>query len=64
VTVTVRHLGTRRLTRRERTLEAPGTVQARLGILRAGTYRLRVTYAGDSQHLGERQSTTFAVRQR
>jgi hypothetical protein len=64
VTVTVRHLGTRRLVRRERTLDAPGTLQARFGILPTGTYRLRVAYAGDGQHLGERHSATFAVRQR
>lgn len=64
VTVTVRHLGTRKPTRRTRTFDAAGTVRARFGILRAGTYRLRVSYAGDGQHLGERRSQRFTVRQR
>jgi hypothetical protein len=64
VTVTVRHLGTRKLTRRARTLDATGAVLARFGILRTGTYRLRVAYAGDSQHLAERRSEKFTVRQR
>ena len=64
VTVTVRHLGTRKLTRRERTLDATGAVQARFGILPTGRYRLRVAYAGDSQHLGQRYSTKFGVGQR
>lgn len=64
VVVTVRHLGNLKLTRRERTLDATGALQARFGILPTGTYRLRVTYAGDGQHLMERHSETFAVRQR
>ncbi len=64
VTVTVRRLGTGKVTRRERTLDATGAAQARFGILRTGTYRLRVTYAGDSQHLTERHSEKFTVRQR
>lgn len=64
VTLTVRHLGTRRLTRRERTLDATGAVQARFGTLPSGGYRLRVAYAGDSQHLGQRYVTKFAVGQR
>jgi hypothetical protein len=64
VTVSVRHLGTRRLTRRERTLDGAGTLLARFGILRPGPYRLRVSYGGDTQHLGEAYSQKFAVRQR
>lgn len=64
VTVTVRHLGTGRTMRRERTLDGAGAAVARFGTLRAGTYRLRVSYAGDAQHLAERVSTKFAVRQR
>ena len=64
VTVTVRHLGTGKTTRRERTLDGAGTVLAGFGKLRAGGYRLRVTYAGDAQHVTERVSTRFAVRQR
>ena len=64
VSVTVRHLGTGKVTRRERTLDQAGAATARLGILRTGRYRLRVTYAGDAQHLAERHSEKFAVRQR
>ena len=64
VIVTVRHLGTRKLTRRERTLDSTGAASARFGVLRTGTYRLRVTYVGDSQHLSERHSERFTVRQR
>ena len=64
VTVTVRHLGTGRTTRRERTLDGAGAAVARFGTLRAGSYRLRVSYAGDGQHVTERVSTRFAVRQR
>ena len=64
VTVTVRHLGTRKLTRRERTLDATGAALARFGILRTGTYRLRVVYAGDSQHLREKYVDRFTVRRR
>lgn len=64
VTVTVRHLGTRKLTRRERTLDATGAATARFGILRTGTYRLRVTYAGDAQHTARRHTEKFTVRQR
>ena len=37
VTVTVRHLGTGKVTRRERTLDPAGAATARLGILRTGT---------------------------
>ncbi len=64
VTVAVRRLGTAKRTSRERTLDATGAAQSRFGILRTGTYRLRVTYAGDSQHLTERHSEKFTVRQR
>ena len=64
VKVTVRHLGTRKRARRERTLDAAGMVVARFGTLRTGRYRLRITYAGDSQHLTERHSERFTVRQR
>ena len=64
VTVTVRHLGTGRTTRREKTLGGAGTVLAGFGTLRAGSYRLRVSYAGDAQHLAERYSERFTVRQR
>lgn len=64
VTVTVRHLGTRKLTRRVKTLDPTGTVLARFGILRVGTYRLRVSYAGDAQHLAARRTAKFTVRQR
>lgn len=64
VTVTARHLGTGRVVRRVRTLDAAGAATARLGILRTGAYRLRVSYAGDAQHLAERHSERFTVRQR
>lgn len=64
VTVTARHLGTGRVTRRERTLDPSGAVTARLGILRTGAYRVRVTYAGDAQHLASRETEKFSVRQR
>ena len=64
VTVTVRHLGTGRTTRRGGTLDGAGAAVARFGTLRAGGYRLRVSYAGDAQHVTERISTRFAVRQR
>ena len=64
VTVSVRHLGTGRTIRREKELDAAGTVLARFGTLRAGSYRLRVSYAGDTQHLTERHSSRFGVRQR
>ncbi len=64
VTVTARHLGTGKVTRRERTLDPSGAATARLGILRTGTYRVRVTYAGDAQHLASRETEKFTVRQR
>ena len=64
VTVTARHLGTGKVIRRERTLDPSGAATARLGILRTGTYRLRVTYAGDAQHLASRETEKFTVRQR
>ena len=64
VTVTARHLRTGKVTRRERTLDPAGAATVRLGILRTGTYRLRVAYAGDAQHLAARLSERFSVRQR
>lgn len=64
VTVTARHLGTGKVTRRERTFDPSGAATARLGILRTGTYRLRVTYAGDAGHLPTRSTEKFTVRQR
>ena len=64
VTVTARHLRTGKVTRRERTLDPSGAATARLGILRTGAYRLRVSYAGDAQHLAQRHSERFTVRQR
>ena len=64
VTVTARHLGTGKVTRRQRTLDPAGAATARLGILRTGRYRLRVTYAGDAQHLPTRYTEKFTVRQR
>lgn len=64
VTVTARHLGTGKVTRKERTLDPTGAATARLGILRTGRYRLRVTYAGDAQHLAARYTEKFTVRQR
>lgn len=64
VSVSVRHLGTGKVVRRARTLDQAGAAVARLGILRAGRYRLRVAYAGDGQHLAARRSSTFTVRQR
>jgi hypothetical protein len=64
VTVTVRHLGTGKVIRRARSLDGAGAATARFGILRTGTYRLRVTYAGDSQHHAARQAEEFIVRQR
>ncbi len=63
VTVTVRR-GTGRIIRREKTLDGAGTVLARFGTLRAGRYRLRVSYAGDAQHRAERHVERFTVRQR
>lgn len=64
VSVTVRLVGTRKVTRRVRTLDAAGSATARLGVLRTGRYRLQVTYAGDAQHLEQRHAETFTVRQR
>lgn len=64
VTVTARHLRTGKVTRRERTLDPTGAATARLGVLRTGRYRLRVTYAGDAQHLAARYTEKFTVRQR
>lgn len=45
-------------------LDGAGVALAELGRLRKGTYRLAVTYVGDSQHLGERRFGRFRVRQR
>lgn len=64
VSVTVRRLGTGKVARRQRTLDQAGAATARFGILRTGRYRLRVTYAGDAQHLLARHTETFTVRQR
>ncbi|MCF6379659.1 Ig-like domain-containing protein [Nocardioides KLBMP 9356] len=64
VGVTVRHLGTGRVVRREKALDTTGAATARLGVLRTGRYRVRVTYAGDAQHLAAKRSSTFSVRQR
>ncbi len=64
VTVTARHLRTGKTTRRERTLDAAGAATVRLGVLPIGSYRLRVTYAGDAQHLAAKVSEKFTVRQR
>ena len=64
VTVTARRLGTGKVTKRTRTLDGSGAALARFGILRTGTYRLRVAYVGDGQHLAELHSEKFAVRQR
>ena len=62
--MTARHLRTGKVTRRERTLDPSGAATVRLGVLRPGTYRLRVAYAGDAQHLASRETGKFTVRQR
>lgn len=45
-------------------LDTASVAQVGLGKLRKGAYRLEVTYVGDSQHLRERHTETFRVRQR
>ena len=50
--------------RAARRLSSTGVALVDLGRLRKGRYRLVVTYAGDSQHLLERQFTRFRVPQR
>ena len=45
-------------------LDPAAVALVRLGKLRKGKYRLEVTYVGDSQHLRERHTETFGVRQR
>lgn len=64
VTVRVRHRSTGKIFVRKKTLDRAGAVTARLGILRVGRYRVRVTYAGDTQHRSATRSSTFTVGQR
>ena len=63
LTATVKNLATKKVTRRQRTLDGSGSATASFGVLRTGRYRLRVTYAGDGQHLVKRHSEKFTVRQ-
>ena len=64
VKVKVRRDGSRRWTKVVQRLSSNETVTAGFGKLGGGRYRLMVTYVGDSQHLAERDSERFAVRQR
>ena len=64
VTMEVRHVRSGTTTRAARRLSTTGVALADLGRLRKGDYRLVVTYAGDTQHLLERQFVRFSVRQR
>jgi hypothetical protein len=64
VTMVVRHVRSGTTTRAARRLSPTGVALADLGRLRKGGYRLVVTYAGDTQHLLERQFARFTVRQR
>lgn len=64
VKVMVRHIRTGDRTRRITQLDASGVALTGFGRLRKGTYRLVVTYVGDSQHLRERRSGKFYVRRR
>lgn len=64
VSMIIRRIASGAATRRIRTLSNSAVALADFGVLRRGRYRLVVTYAGDSQHLLERQRTTFYVQQR
>ncbi len=61
VKVRVDRRGTRDVTRVVQRLGAAGVVLAELGKLRTGTYRLVVTYVGDSQHQRHVHSGRFHV---
>lgn len=64
VKVRVRRSGTRDSTRVVGRLSTEGVARAGLGRLRQGTYRLAVTYVGDSQHQRETYAGRFYVRRR
>lgn len=64
VTMRLRRVSSGDTTRAARRLSSTGVAQAGFGRLRTGRYRLVVTYAGDTQHLDERQVTRFRVQQR
>lgn len=64
VRVVVRHTRTGDRTRRVTRLDAAAVALTGFGRLRKGTYRLVVTYVGDTQHLRERRSGKFYVRRR
>ena len=62
VAVQVRRLGTRRVTRSGERLDEAGHARSVLERLTGGTYRVRVTYAGDGQHQRARRVVRFRVR--
>lgn len=64
VKVRTQRAGTRVSTRVVQRLSTAGVVRAGLGRLPRGTYRLVVTYVGDSQHRREIHSGRFFVRRR
>ena len=64
VSMVVRRIASGPTTTRARTLSDSAVAQASFGRLRTGRYRLVVTYAGDAEHLLERQFVRFRVRQR
>jgi len=64
VKVVVTRVGTDDRTRVARPLSSTAVAVAGLGRLRKGDYRLVVTYAGDTQHLRERDAERFHVRRR
>jgi len=64
VKVRIQHLGTKDSTRVVQRLSTAGVVLAGFGKLPQGTYRLAVTYVGDSQHQRQMSLGRFYVRRR
>lgn len=64
VTMTVRRVSHGARVAKRRTLKGSAGALADFGRLRQGTYRLVVSYAGDTEHLAVRHFERFAVRQR
>lgn len=64
VSMVIRRIASGTVSRKARTFSSDAVALAGFGRLRKGTYRLVVSYTGDTEHLAVRHFERFAVRQR